>query len=194
VTTTYHVSIDNGVCFDESKLVTVSVPKTPVANAGADITIQEGETVKLNGTAAGDNVTYYWTPADNLDTPLSLTPNVTPVNDITYMLHVQSQGMCSIATDEVFVRVFKKITIPNTFSPNNDGVNDLWNIDQLITYPKSVLTIFTRDGHQVYRSIGYTQSWNGNYQGQVLPAGVYYYTIDLKNNTSIRSGWVMMLR
>ncbi|MDB4999110.1 MAG: hypothetical protein JWR76_187 [Mucilaginibacter sp.] len=110
------------------------------------------------------------------------------------MLHVQSQGMCSIATDEVFVRVFKKITIPNTFSPNNDGVNDLWNIDQLITYPKSVLTIFTRDGRQVYRSIGYTQSWNGNYQRQVLPAGVYYYTIDLKNNTSIRSGWVMMLR
>jgi gliding motility-associated-like protein len=193
-TTTYHVRVDNGGCFDESKLVTVSVLKTPVANAGADITIQEGETVKLNGTAAGDDVTYYWTPADNMDNPLSLTPNVTPTNDITYTLHVQSQYNCGIATDDVFVRVYKKITIPNTFSPNNDGVNDLWNIDQLITYPECVLTIFTRDGRQVYRSIGYTKAWNGNYQEQTLPAGVYYYTIDLKNNTTIRSGWVMMLR
>jgi gliding motility-associated-like protein len=194
VTTTYHVRVDNGVCFDESKLVTVSVPKTPVANAGADITIQEGETVKLNGTAAGDNVTYYWTPANNLDNPLSLTPNVNPANDITYTLHVQTQGSCGIATDDVFVKVYKKITIPNAFSPNNDGVNDLWNIDQLITYPKCVLSIFTRDGRQVYHSIGYAKAWNGNYQGQVLPAGVYYYTIDLKNNKTIRSGWVMMMR
>jgi gliding motility-associated-like protein len=194
VTTTYHVRVDNGGCFDESKLVTVSVLKTPGANAGADITIQEGETVKLNGTAAGDNITYYWTPADNLDNPLSLTPNVTPANNITYTLHVQSQGNCGIATDEVFVRVYKKITIPNTFSPNNDGVNDLWNINQLITYPECVLTIFTRDGRQVYRSIGYAKAWSGNYQGQTLPAGVYYYTIDLKNNTTIRSGWVMIMR
>ncbi|MDB5286386.1 MAG: hypothetical protein JWR05_1335 [Mucilaginibacter sp.] len=194
VTTTYHVRVDNGGCFDESKSVTVNVLKIPVANAGADIIMNEGETVKLNGTAAGDNVTYYWTSADNLDNPLSLTPNVTPANDITYTLHVQSQGNCGIATDEVFVRVYKKITIPNTFSPNNDGVNDLWNIDQLITYPECVLTIFTRDGRQVYRSIGYAKAWSGNYQGQTLPAGVYYYTIDLKNNTTIRSGWVMMMR
>jgi hypothetical protein len=50
-TTTYHVRVDNGGCFDESKLVTVNVLKIPVANAGADIIIQEGETVKLNGTA-----------------------------------------------------------------------------------------------------------------------------------------------
>jgi gliding motility-associated-like protein len=194
VTTTYHVRVDNGGCFDESKLVTVNVLKIPMANAGADIIMNEGETVKLNGTAAGDNVTYYWTPADNLDNPLSLTPSVTPANNITYTLHVQSQGNCGIATDEVFVRVYKKITIPNTFSPNNDGVNDLWNIDQLITYPECVLTIFTRDGRQVYRSIGYAKAWSGNYQGQTLPAGVYYYTIDLKNNTTIRSGWVMMMR
>ena len=194
VTTTYHVRVDNGGCFDESKLVTVSVLKTPAANAGADITMQEGETVKLSGTMAGDNVTYYWTPSDHMDSPSSLTPNVSPTDDITYTLHVESQDNCGIATDAVFVKVYKKITIPNTFSPNNDGVNDLWSIDQLITYPKCVLAVFTRAGQQVYHSLGYAKAWNGNYQGQALPAGVYYYTIDLKNNTPLRSGWVMMVR
>jgi gliding motility-associated-like protein len=193
VTTTYHVRVYNDGCFDESKLVTVKVLKIPVANAGANITMNEGETVKLNGTVAGDNITYYWTPADNLDNALLLSPKATPKSDITYTLHVQSQD-CGIATDEVFVRVYKKITIPNAFSPNNDGVNDLWNIDQLITYPECVLTIFTRSGGQVYRSLGYTKAWNGNYQGQALPAGIYYYTIDLKNNTTVRSGWVMIVR
>ncbi|WP_374951696.1 gliding motility-associated C-terminal domain-containing protein [Mucilaginibacter sp.] len=193
-TTTYHVRIDNGGCFDESKQVTVTVLKAPAANAGADITIQEGESVTLNGIVTGDNVRYYWTPADHLDNPASLTPIANPTSDVTYTLHAESQDNCGIVTDDVFVRVYKKISIPNAFSPNGDGVNDLWNIDQLITYPESLLTIFTRDGRQVFRSRGYAKAWNGNYNGQPLPAGTYYYTLDLQNKTAIRSGWVLLVR
>lgn len=194
VTTLYHVRIDNGGCFDESKTVNVTVLKLPTANAGDDVTIQEGETVKLNGIVAGDNISYYWTPTDHLDNPQSLTPNASPTDNTTYTLHTESQSNCGIATDDVFVRVYKKITIPNTFSPNGDGINDLWNIDQLVTYPESILTIFTRDGRQAYRTVGYAKPWNGNYNGQALPAGVYYYTIDLKSGTALRSGWVLLVR
>jgi len=97
-------------------------------------------------------------------------------------------------SSSVFVKVYKKITIPNTFSPNNDGINDLWNIDALITYPDCILTVFDRYGQQVYRSIGYNTSWDGKYNGQILPSGTYYYVLDLKNNTPKISGWVLIVR
>lgn len=194
VTTTYHVSIDNGGCVDGTKQVTVTVLKLPTADAGKDVSIQEGESVKLNGVVNGDNIIYYWTPSDQLDDPQSLTPVASPTENTTYTLYAESQANCGIATDEVFVRVYKKITIPNSFTPNGDGINDLWEINQLFTYPESVLTVFTRDGRQVYRTIGYAKPWNGLYNGKALPAGTYYYTIDLKNNTPVHSGWVLLLK
>jgi gliding motility-associated-like protein len=124
----------------------------------------------------------------------SLTPAINPPNDITYTLHAVSPNNCGIVSDEVFVKVYQKITIPTTFTPNNDGINDTWNIDQLITYPESVLSVFARDGHQVYRTIGFSKAWNGVFNGRQLPAGVYYFTIDLHNNTPQKSGWVMLVR
>ena len=193
-TTTYTVRVDNGGCVDESQQVTITVLKRPVANAGRDISIQEGETVNLQGTAAGDNIVYYWTPTDNMEFASTLTPAVSPTNDITYTLNVESQDNCGIASDAVFVRVYKKISIPKAFSPNSDGINDLWNIDQLFTYPDCVLNIYTRNGNEIYRSVGYSTAWNGNYNGKALPPGVYYYVLDLKNNTPKRSGWVYLVR
>jgi gliding motility-associated-like protein len=92
------------------------------------------------------------------------------------------------------VRVYKKIIIPNTFSPNNDGINDYWNIDALVTYPGSSILIFNRYGQQVYQSTGYARPWDGTYNGSPLPQGTYYYIIDLKNNTPKLTGWVLIVR
>ena len=193
-TTLYHLRVDNGACADESKTIQVTVLKAPSADAGKDIIIQEGESVQLKGTVDGDDISYYWTPAVNITDATSLTPTVSPIENTTYTLHAESQGSCGVASDDVFVRVYRKIKIPNTFSPNNDGINDLWNIDKLVTYPESMLTIYTRAGREVFKTKGAARAWDGLYGGQQLPAGVYYYVIDLKNNTPKRSGWVMLLR
>jgi gliding motility-associated-like protein len=91
------------------------------------------------------------------------------------------------------VRVYKKITIPNTFSPNNDGINDKWNIEALITYPESKMMIFNRYGEKVFESTGYGKPWDGTQNGAVLPVGSYYYLLDLKNNTPKISGWVFIV-
>ncbi|RFZ83362.1 gliding motility-associated C-terminal domain-containing protein [Mucilaginibacter terrenus] len=193
-TTTYHVKIDNGACTDETQEVTVRVLKLPHADAGKDVAIQEGESVTLTGTITGDSIRYYWTPAGNIDNALSATPVVNPSDNTIYTLHVESLANCGEYTDDVFVRVYKKITIPNTFSPNGDGINDVWNINQLYTYPEAVVKIFNRSGTLLYQSNGYAKPWTGSYNGKQLPAGVYYYVIDLRNNTPLWSGWVMMVR
>jgi len=86
------------------------------------------------------------------------------------------------------------ISIPNTFTPNGDGFNDLWNITALQGYPTCTVNIYNRYGTLVYNSVGYPKAWDGNYNGSALPVGTYYYIIDLKNGKKKLAGPITILR
>ena len=191
--TTYHVKIANQFgCYVTDSLI-INVEKKAIANAGSNKVIFEGQTVKLNGSEEYGG-TYYWTPDSAISDPNSLTPSVSPSNSTTYTLHVKSTNSCGDDSSSVFVKVYKTITIPNTFSPNGDGINDVWNIDALVTYPGCLLQVFDRYGQQVYKSTGYNKPWDGKCNGKLLPTGTYYYVLDLKNNTPKISGWLLILK
>ena len=193
-TTTYRVAISNGGCDDTTQTVTVTVRQNPFADAGANKQIFEGQTTKLNGVAKGDELTsVYWTPATGLSDPTSATPVASPKVNTTYTLNVISQN-CGQASSSVFIGVYEKITIPNTFTPNNDGINDLWEIHKINTYPQCRVQIFDRNGQQVFQSSGYAKPWDGTYNGKPLPVGTYYYVIDLKDGAPKNSGWVVIVR
>jgi gliding motility-associated-like protein len=85
------------------------------------------------------------------------------------------------------------IIIPNTFTPNGDGVNDTWDIKYLDTYATCSVDIFTRWGQKVYSSTGYPIPWDGTYRGAALPTGTYYYIINLKNGLNPLSGFVAIV-
>ena len=192
-TTTYKVKISNvSGCF-VNKAVTINILRKAIANAGTNKVIFEGQAIKLTATEKYGNL-FYWTPTTGLSDPNVLNPIASPTDDITYTLHVTSTSNCGIDSSNVFVKVYKKITIPNTFSPNGDGRNDYWDIDALITYPESLMLVFDRNGQQVFRSIGYANPWDGKYNGQPVPSGTYYYVLDLKNNTPKISGWILVVR
>jgi gliding motility-associated-like protein len=193
-TTVYTVTVVGANDCSNTEQVEVKVVDPPVANAGKDKKIFEGQSVTLDGSATGEILSYEWTPADHLSDPHSATPTANPIDDITYTLTVTSLNSCFTDQDEVFVRVYKKIVIPNTFTPNNDGTNDIWNIEALETYAQSTITIYNKSGQQVYYNIGYAKPWNGNFKGKQLPAGTYYYVIDLKNGAPMLSGWVLLVR
>lgn len=192
-TTVYKVKIYNQSGCYVTDSVTVNVEKQPIAKAGSNKAIFEGQSTRLNGREAYGG-SYYWTPDSALSDPNSLTPVANPANDTRYTLHVQSAYNCGDDTSSVFIKVYKKIVIPNTFSPNGDGVNDKWEIEALATYPDCLLQVFDRYGQQVYRSIGYNKPWDGKCNGKVLPTGTYYYMIDLKNSTPKISGWVFIVK
>jgi len=90
--------------------------------------------------------------------------------------------------------IFPPLFIPNTFTPNGDGVNDKWEITALNAYPDCTVEIFNRYGQNVYSSIGYGIPWNGTYKGAALPTGTYYYIIDLKEGSKLLSGFVAIVR
>lgn len=78
---------------------------------------------------------------------------------------------------------FIELEIPSGFTPNGDNANDTWSIqrpggiDQLT---EAEIRVFTSRGVKVFEARGFDQSWDGTYQGELLPAGTYFYTIDLK--------------
>jgi len=192
-TTLYTViGTDVNSCQDTAT-VQINIQKKPIANAGPDRYTYEGQPVQLLATAkyAG---TYSWSPTTGLSNPNILRPIATPSSDITYTLTAMSPYDCGVATSSVFVRVYQHITIPNTFSPNNDGINDTWNIDALITYPESVMLVFNRYGQQIFKSIGYSKPWDGTYNGKPVPSGTYYYVLDLKDKKPVIAGYVMVVR
>lgn len=192
-TTTYKVIVTNiNGCQDSAK-ITVNVIKAPVANAGQNHAIFAGQSVELNGTVKYSS-SAYWTPATGLSDPNILNPIATPATDTRYTLHALSASNCGIDTNSIFIRVYQNITIPNTFTPNNDSNNDTWQIDALVTYPTCSMLVFNRYGQQIFKSTGYAKPWDGTYEGKPVPAGAYYYVLDLKDNKPVISGCVMVVR
>jgi len=90
--------------------------------------------------------------------------------------------------------ILPPLFIPNTFTPNGDGVNDKWDIGHLSEFTDCTVQVFSRYGQPVYSSIGYAAPWNGTYKGARLPTGTYYYLIDLKNRGALLSGFVTIVR
>jgi gliding motility-associated-like protein len=116
-----------------------------------------------------------------------------PTDDITYTLRVTSEKGC-YTTDEIFVKVLKKPTIPNIFSPNGDGVHDTWVIKYLESYPGCTVEVFNRYGQKVFASIGYPNPWDGTVNGKPVPVGTYYYIVDPKNGRKREAGYVDVIR
>ena len=173
---------------------TITVNPTPNAYAGPDKVVLEGGQVQLTPALnAGFPVNYTWSPPTGLSNPNIADPIASPSNDITYTLTVTSDKGCT-TSDQVFVKVLKKPTIPNIFSPNGDGIHDKWVIKYLESYPGCTVEIFNRYGQRIYYSIGYSIPWDGTINGKPVPVGTYYYIVDPKNGRERQAGYVDIVR
>jgi gliding motility-associated-like protein len=152
-----------------------------------------GTSVQLNPKINGDIVQYYWSPATGLNNNTIEDPTASPVVATTYTLTVTTAEGCTASAD-VTVIVLQQVVIPNAFTPNGDGVNDLWDILHLDEYPNCTVDIYSRAGQRVFHSIGYGKPWEGKYNGSYLPTGAYYYVIDLKSGGQKFSGEVTIIK
>jgi gliding motility-associated-like protein len=148
-------------------------------DAGADLFISSGETVQLNGSTSAP--LFNWTPSYNMSDNASLTPFVYPAVTTTYTLTASENG-CTLE-DYVTVFIDEKLVIPTTFSPNDDGTNDTWEITGVDQYPNCFVQIFDRWGQEVFQSTGYSKSkaWDGTGRTGKLSEGVYFYIIQLRD-------------
>ncbi len=194
---TYNVSLyitNSQGCNSDTLSKPFIVYPYPVVDAGPDQVVLQGGSLSLQPTVTGNSLQYLWTPATYLNNPAIAAPTASNMqNDITYRLTVTAAGGCK-TFDEVYVKILLSPKIPNTFSPNNDGINDKWEISYLFTYPGNKVQVFTRTGKKVFESIGYVKPWDGTLQGKSLPVDTYYYIIEPGNGLKPITGYVTIVK
>ncbi len=86
------------------------------------------------------------------------------------------------------------VTIPKAFSPNGDGINDIWRIKNHEVYPNMQVEVYSRWGKSFFRSVGYQEPWDGRFLGKEAPTDTYYYIVDLKNGDRPFNGSLTLVR
>lgn len=192
--TTYLITTNGSNCVTTNTSFKLTVHAYPVANAGPDKKVLEGGSVELEATGNATDLSYAWTPPEYLTNDKILRPRVTnPKADMVYRLTVTGPGGCQ-TNDQVFVKLLRIPPIPNTFSPNGDGINDQWRIDFLNDYPDCRVQVFTRSGKLVFSSKGYNIKWDGTLKGKPLPVDTYYYIIEIGSGRDPVTGYITIMK
>jgi gliding motility-associated-like protein len=193
-TTTYTVTATLGACTATDNLVVTVVPGA-TANAGPDKSIIAGDVYTIFGTASAG--TYNWTPSAGLSSANTLSTNASPTQTTTYTLTVTSPQGCT-ASDDITLTVIPYCVKPMiAFTPNSDGINDLWLITNGNCLISAKAQVFNRYGAKVFEANDYKNNWNGTYEGKPVPDGTYYYVITYKlvnGKTVFEKGNVTILR
>jgi gliding motility-associated-like protein len=182
-TGTYTATVTSASGCQKDTGITLTFLPDPVLNVGdTSICVYKQQTVTL--TAPAGFAVYSWDGIPGVDTytvrqPGTVTLTVTDVNGCQATQHIKVADECS------------SVYIPNTITPNGDGINDTWVIEGLDE--TATVKLFTRWGRQVFNSLGYGTPFDGRYAGQKLPTGVYYYIVTAKNNTRHFSGWLTII-
>lgn len=191
----YVVTVSND-CFSDSATATIQVNPLPYISAGPDQIIYRGTQAILQaqGTAS-----FQWWPDEYIQSPYSAQTSVSPLFTTAYLLRGQDANGC-VSYDTVWVKVESNtvLLLPNAFSPNGDGVNDIFRISKYLNIQKlESFNIYNRWGELVYTTSNLEDGWNGVYKNLAQPLGVYTWyikAIDYENNTIIKKGEMTLLR
>jgi len=179
---------------DTANLVVHALPEVDL---GADTALC-GEDELILDAYSDDAVFYEWWTADGISSVTTSTFQVYPqTRDQEIWVNVSNEYNC-VGTDSITVNFCGDLEIPNAFTPNDDGDNDEWVIEQLFSFGEEVtIDVYNRWGERVYHADGYSASdyWDGTDQrGKKLPMDSYYYVIDLHNGEEPIVGTVTIIR
>ncbi|GAB3540326.1 hypothetical protein GCM10027443_38060 [Pontibacter brevis] len=190
-TTDFYVqAVSRNGCASTSRTKVTATLRPSTANAGEDVTIMEGQSVKLQATGG---TSYSWSPANGLYHLSISDPTVRPERTTSYTVTVTSEFGCAY-TAEVTVTVLPHIVPTNAITVNGDNINETWFIKNIELYPNCHVQIFTRWGNKIFDSKGYREPWNGTHNGMPLPMAAYYYIIDLGMNEKPVSGSITLIK
>lgn len=205
-TTTNYMVVgkDDKSCFTDTGHVFIKVYPIPVVDAGNDQVMNIGKTLELMPTISADVTEVLWSPTTGIFR--SSYPGITikPTTNTDYTVRVRNPGGCT-AEDRVSIIVVcngGNVFMPNTFSPNGDGANDVFYPRGSGLFKIKTLRIFNRWGEVVFEKNSFNANdasagWDGTFKGVKLNPEVFVYTIDIicDNNSILNyKGNVALIR
>ena len=186
-TTTYKVvGYDSYGCFTDTDYVKITVGPKPTLNIGPDLTLTTGSTVTFNPvTTNGPIVSWNWSPATGLSCTNCPKPTVTVKDNSYYVLDIRNSFGC-VTRDTIQLFVFCKsaqVFIPNAFTPDNDGLNDVLMVRGKGIFVKT-FRIFNRWGELVFEKTNFSPNdpkfgWDGKVRGVPASPDVFVYTAEV---------------
>lgn len=172
---TLQVSDNYGCNFKTFDDVLVTMQPPVPAYAGNDTNAVYGIPHQLFSSGG---VSYLWTPSNVLDNPIAQNPKATLTSDTRFTVLVTDVAGC-VGTDDVLIKVYKGPTyyIPNAFSPNGDGLNDIFRPVPVGIVKTDYFRVFNRYGQLLFETSKWLDGWNGTYQGKKQTQGTYAWMI-----------------
>jgi gliding motility-associated-like protein len=170
---TLTVTDANG-CVDDDVFVLTLFPAV-LADAGMDQQILVGTSTLMSASGGGY---YLWSPPDGLSDPTDPNAAAAPDSTTLYYLLVTSVAGCT-GTDSVLIEVIQAtlVDIPTAFTPNGDGVNDIFSIHLVNQMTVNRFTVYNRWGQIVFETTDPLKGWDGTYNGVPQPIGGYVYIL-----------------
>ena len=180
-----------------SNTETISVKTAPqIYFTDSVVLIRPGQQAQLHASVDNGYISYDWQPAADLTNANSLDPMTVPLlENRLFRFSVTAADGCR-SEKNLLVEVFFHLTMPNAFTPDGNGKNDLFRIPTKTTMTLSDFSVYDRWGNRVFRTRDIGKGWDGNVNGMPVPAGTYVYIItgyDL-NGEILAKGTVLLIR
>ena len=170
----------------------VAVFAKPVVEAFGDSQVSQGFSAQLGATGASS---YIWSPASVLNNSNIPEPVARPLETTTFTVIGQSLQGCE-GSDTITVTVEEDFLIEpnNTFTPDGNGKNDTWVINNVEAFGDATVRVYDRNGTLMFEEVGYQNDWDGTVGGDVLPDGTYYYVVTFASSEQIYKGTLTIIR
>jgi gliding motility-associated-like protein len=186
------------VSVPSSDSITMVVNPSPIIQFDPDtLVIKPGETTTLNPVVTGNVSSYQWSPTSGLDNPSVLSPKAGPSATTVYELDVVGNDGCK-AAGKTTVIVYRPLEMPNAFTPNGDGKNDVFRVPAGTPQLIESFAVFNRWGELVYKTTNGSQGWDGTFKGQLQPPGTYVWIVMyedlLTRQRQVAKGTVVLIK
>jgi gliding motility-associated-like protein len=193
---TYTYTNNFGCVTHESRIAFVDL--TPKVRLGTDITIFKGDTISLKSSITGsykNDLVIKWSPTTGLNSANVARPIASPSTTTQYILQATALSSGCTNYDTILITVKTKILIPTGFTPNEDGINEVWVLDGIEAYPDAEVKIFNRWGSEIFATNNYANNpFTGKKDNADLPLGTYYYVIKTGDTIPTLTGYVTIVR
>ena len=192
---TYQLIASGSTGCSDTAFVNLGINPPVIANAGSDDDAEYNVGYQLSGSGG---IQYQWTPAAGLNNPFIAAPIATLSHAATYVLMVMDDIGC-FAFDTVKLRVLNGPTlyVPTAFTPNGDGLNDLFRPIAIGISSLEYFSVFNRYGELVFETHEFKKGWDGTYKGKKQPLDNYVWklkAVDRSGKVRTMSGNVVLIR